>query len=182
MKQKTDYIFFGILGLFIVITITLSLLQNFVLTINNYLAFIALPTAFFLRIKLQKRRHFPLGIILMLSLFNIINFGLGTMSMTFGVNSSIPIETPSINPIILLIFVAYYLINKKTISIILSNFFKGTEDERRKEFQTTVDFYLKKFSSCEEDELKKALENFNDYPDEAKIALRQIQSGNNNIL
>jgi len=182
MKQKTDYIFFGILGLFIVITITLSSLQNFVLTINNYLAFIALPTALFLRVKLKNKRRYPLGVILMLSLFNIINFGLGTISITFGVHSSILIETPGINPIILLVVIAYYLVNKKMINIILSNFFKGTEEERRKEFQTTVDLYLKKFSSYEEAELKKILENFNDYPDEAKIALRQIQSGNNNIL
>ena len=170
-----------VLGLFIIITIAQALLQNLVLTINNYLAFIALPTALFLRFKLQKRKRFPLGIILLLSLFNIINFG-GTISMTFGVNSSIPIETPSINPIILLIVIAYYLVNKKTIGITLSNFFKGTEEEKRKEFQNTVDLYFKKFNSFDEEELKKALENFNDYPDEAKIALRQIQSGNGNNL
>lgn len=174
MKQKIDYIFFGLIGLFIAITIILSILQNYVLTLNNYLAFIAFSTALFLRLKLRKERRYPLGIILMLSLFNIINFGMGTISMTFGVYSSIPVETPGINPIILLVIVAYYLVNKKAINIILSNFFKGTKDERRKEFQKTVDLYFKKFNSCEEEELKEILENFNDYPDEAKIALKQI--------
>lgn len=102
--------------------------------------------------------------------------------MKFGINSSIPIETPGINPIILLIVIAYYIINKERINHMLSSFFKGTEEERSKEFQKTVDFYLHKFNACDKEELKGILENFNDYPDEAKIALRQIQANHSDSL
>ncbi|MES2652622.1 MAG: hypothetical protein V4663_12840 [Bacteroidota bacterium] len=182
MKQKTDYIFFGLTGLLIASALILSQLYDYVLSINNYLAFVAWPIALFSRLKVYKGRRYPLGVILLFSLFNIINFGIGAVSMKFGINSSIPIETPGINPIILLIVIVYYIINKKRINNILSNFFKGTEEERRKEFQKTVDFYLNKFNSCNEEELKGILENFNDYPDEAKIALRQIQAVHGNVL
>ncbi|KQC01852.1 hypothetical protein [Pedobacter sp. Hv1] len=182
MKQKTDYIFFGLTGLLIASTLILSQLYGHVLTINNYLAFVAWPIALFLRMKTYQGKRYPLGIILLLALFNIINFEIGGFSMKFGINSSIPIETPGINPIILLIVVAYYIINKERINHIISNFFKGTEEERSKEFQKTVDFYLHKFNACEEEELKGILKNFNDYPDEAKIALRQIQANQSSIL
>lgn len=180
MKQKTDYIFFGLTGLLIASALILSQQYNYVISINNYLAFFAWPIAMFFRI--YKSKRYPLGVILLLALFNIINFGIGKVSMKFGIHSSIPIETLGINPIILLITASYYFVNKRRIDNILSNFFKGTEEERREEFQKRVDFYLNKFSSCNEEELKGILENFNDYPDEAKMALRQIQASNGNLL
>jgi hypothetical protein len=180
MKQKTDYIFFGLTGLLIASALILSQQYNYVISVNNYLAFFAWPIALFFRI--HKSKRYPLGIILLLALFNIINFGIGTVSMKFGIHSSIPIETLGINPIILLISASYYIVNKRLINNILSNFFKGREEERREEFQKRVDFYLNKFSFCNEEELKEVLENFNDYPDEAKMALRQIQASNDNVL
>jgi hypothetical protein len=180
MKQKTDYIFFGLTGLLIASALILSQRYDYVLSINNYLAFFAWPIALFFRV--YKSKRYPLGIILLLALFNIINFGIGTISMKFGIHSSIPVETPGINPIILLVVVVYYFVNKRQINNILSNFFKGTDEERREEFQKRVDFYLDKFNSCHEEELKGILENFNDYPDEAKTALRQIQASNGNVI
>lgn len=180
--QKTDYIFFGLTGALIVSTLIISQLYGHLLSINNYLAFIAWPIALFLRFKVYKGRRYPLGIILLLSLFNIINFGIGTISMKFGINSSVPIETPGINPIILLLIIVYYLINKKRIKSILGDFFKGTDEERREEFQKMVNFYVHKFESCDDDELKRILENFNDYPDEAKVALRQIQAVKGSVI
>lgn len=51
MKQKTDYIFFILTGLLIASTLILSQLYGYILTINNYLAFVAWPIALFLRMK-----------------------------------------------------------------------------------------------------------------------------------
>ncbi|MBB2144420.1 hypothetical protein GM921_02910 [Pedobacter sp. LMG 31464] len=182
MKQKTDYIFFGLTGLIIVNTIIQSQLYNYALSINNYLSFVAWPIALFLRLKNYKVRRYPLAFLLILATINIFNFGLGAMKLSFSIGdiSSIPAERPGVNPIILLILIAYYFVNKKSINRILNNTFRGTPEERKVEYQKTVDFYLNKFNSCNKEELKDILKDFNDYPEPAKIALRQIQLKNDN--
>ena len=182
MKQKTDFIFFGLTGLLIASTIILSQLYDYELSVNNYLAFITWPTTLFLRLKIKKRKRYPLGIIIILALFNVVNFSIGSWTFKLGINSSVPIETPGINPIILIVAIAYYFVNKKAINNILSNFFKGTEQDRNEEYQKTVDFYVKRFSSCNEEELKGVLENYKDYPAPAQTALRQLQEGNGNAI
>jgi|GEM_PF-827986 len=184
MKQKTDYIFFGLIGLLIVNTIIQSQLYDYVLSINNYLGFAFWTISLFLRLRNSRTKRYPLAFLLILGTLNVLNFGIGSVTLSFSIGniSDIPTERPGINPIILLVLIAYYLVNKKSINRILNNTFKGTEEEQRIEHQKTIDFYLKKFDACDEEEIKEILKNFNDYPNEAQIALRQIQSKNEPAL
>ena len=176
MKHKTDYIFFGLTGLLMVNTVIQSPLYGYILSINNHLAFIAWPTALILQLKFSSRRY-PLAVMLMLALFNIINFQIGGVTIKLGLDSSIPIETPGVNAIILLVVIAYYFVNRKLINEWLRIFFKGPEEERKSAYQKKVDFYIEKFSACSEQKLKQILADFEAYPTEAQTALRQMQAG-----
>ncbi len=175
MKHKTDYIFFGLTGLLIVNTLIQSQLYGYILSVNNYLAFILWPTALILQLRFRSWRY-PLAVILLLSLFNIINFQIGGVTFKLGLDISIPIETPGVNAIMLLIVIAYYFVNRKLINNRLSIIFKGTKEERKSLYQKNVDFYIKKFSACSEQELKLILADFEAYPIEAQMALRQMQA------
>jgi hypothetical protein len=177
MKVKSDFIFIGALGILIINTITQSILFNYLLSINNYLGFAAWLLILLLRIFKSRIGRYGLGVLLILGLFNIINFTLARVFLTvgFGGVSKAPIETVGLNPIVLLVLIIYYFVNKKSINRILAHLFYGSQEEREREHQKKVDFYLKKFEDCDSNELDQMFNNLKDYPAEAQIALNQIR-------
>lgn len=176
MKAKSDFIFIGILGLFIASTIALSLTYNYILSANNYLGFFCWAIAFILRLTHFKWKRYVLGFVIIFGTLNILNFGIGVASATISYGSPLPIEPVSINPVILIILIAYYFTNKPAINRVLSRAIKGTEEEQAKEHQKMVAFYSDKFKSSSEEELKEAFKNYLGYPEAAKVALDKIKT------
>ena len=177
MKEKSDFLFLGLLGLLIANTITQSIAFGYILSLNNYLGFVTWGLALVLRLGHFKRKRYALAFLLILGTLNVSNFGLGMMSMSFSIGhiSNAPAEPIGLNPIILLMLIGYYFVNMRSINRLLSNAIKGSEEERKVDHQKIVDFYLRKFNECDDSEFEKVYRNFNEYPPEAQTALKQIR-------
>lgn len=175
MKGKSDYLFLSVLGLLIANTVTQHFLDRYVLTINNYFGFIAWGAAFILRLGRSKYRRLGLGWLLILGALNLLSFTIGKVAVSVG-NISNSAEAIGLNPIILVILIAYYFVNKASINRILSRVFIGTREEQEQERNRQVEFYFTKFSNCEQEELDEIFQRFDDYPTEAKVALNRIKA------
>jgi len=183
VKAKSDFIFLGILGALIANTIIQSVLFGYQLSINNYLGFVSWSVVWFLRITHIRFGKYGTALLLIAGSFNVINFGIGRISLSFSIGnvSNLSAETIGLNPIILLILIAYYLVNKNSINRIVVNIFYGSAEEQQKKHQEKVNFYLKKFEGCNPVELEKVFDSINDYPQEAQIALNQIRALKENV-
>jgi hypothetical protein len=177
MKAKFDFLFLGILGLLIGNTIIHSYLFNYLLSINNYLGFGSWVIVLVLRLVNTRLGRYGTALLLILGTLNILNFGLGTVSLSFSIGNidQIPTEPVGLDPVILLILIIYYFTNKKTVNRILSDIFYGNSKEQIQERQKKVEFYLEKFENYNSVEFDKILQSLKDYPIEAQIAIKEIR-------
>jgi hypothetical protein len=159
-KKYTDPILLSIFGLFIVISIYLHFVYNYILPINYYPGLFCWIIVIGFKIYNAKKEYFLVLILLVLYSLNIINFTV----VRFNVN---------IAGIILL--VVYAAINKDMVISICRNIFIGSEEELEKKRNKMVVFYYEKFQKCETEELNEIFNNFNSYPIEAQIALNKIK-------
>ena len=174
MKAKSDYLFLSVLGLLIVNTVTQHFLNRYVLSLNNYFGFIAWGTAFILHLGRSKYRRLALGWLLILGTLNLLTFTIGKIAVSVGPISESGTEHLGINPIILVILIVYYFVNRTPINRILSRTLIGTEEEQKQKRNKQIEFYFEKFSKCEPEEFEELLQRFDDYPVEAQVALKRI--------
>jgi len=77
-------------------------------------------------------------------------------------------------PIIFLILIIYYVVNRKSINRILSSFIRGTGAEQEDAFQKKVAGYLKNFENSTPSELDYMYKNIKEYPPEAQEAISMV--------
>ncbi|SMC60788.1 hypothetical protein [Pedobacter nyackensis] len=171
MKRKVDFIFIGLLGTLMVNTLVQSKLTGTELSINNYGGGIIWIIITVLRFTNHRYRRYGLAILLFLGTVNIANLGLGNISFSVGFGNLDPI---GIDPIIFLLLIIYYFINKNDIQKAFKTMFFSSDEENQIEHQKLTDFYFKKFKNCSNTELETILESFNEYPLAAQSAIEEL--------
>lgn len=171
MKAKSDYIFLGLLGISLAATIIITISSDYALTNFHYAAITGWLITLALRIFSPHAGRYGVGLLLLLGVFNILNFFLVRTTSSFGVGS---LSTGSIDPYLFCMLVTYYVINRKGINRILSHLFKGSEKEQADKQQKLIDFYINQFENSTPAQLAHAFGNIKDYPPEAQTALNQI--------
>ena len=86
MKFKSDYIFLGILGLLIINALYQSTFNHFILSTNTYIGMVGWAIILLVVIKNLRFSKYATAILLILGVFNIINFSIETAStrIVFG--------------------------------------------------------------------------------------------------
>ncbi len=151
-------------------TVIQSILFQYELGLNNYLGFVGWAMVLVIRISNERPGRYGTALLLVLGTLSLLNFTIGTITMAFFIG---PLGI-GFNPVILIIMIAYYFVNKKPINQVLSKLTKGSAEERQTERQKLVDFYLHKFKTYDSSEFGIILKNFNEYPDEAQEAIKRI--------
>lgn len=171
MKRKFDFAFICVLWLLATNTIIQSIFYGNLLSINNYVGIICLMIATALRFTNNRYRRYGLAILLLLGTFNIANLAIGNTSFSIGFGN---VEATSISPIMLVILIIYYFVNKIDIKQTIKAVFFPTAEEQQIEHQKLTDFYFKKFKNCSDAELEAITLNFKEYPLAAQHALEKI--------
>ncbi|SFS95426.1 hypothetical protein SAMN04487890_10757 [Mucilaginibacter polytrichastri] len=164
-----------ILGVFIMFSFYYHFSSNIFFSINNYLAiFCWVVSLFFILYK----RTYPFVLLeLLLSLFNIINFNSTVYKFGFVLGVGIVRYEPiSMNPIILVLFIGYVIFNRNFIIFLLDTLLNGTEEDRIKSREKSINFYRDKFSNWGDFELNRALTIIKEYPEEAQFVIREIEN------
>lgn len=172
MKGKSDYIFLGVLVLIAAISVNNIIVNDISFTATNYIAVIAWLIAIIMKLSKNKFARYTIGILIMLGTFNICNFLPGTTWMSIGFGNTPLLQ---FNPVLFVILLTWYFVNKREIKEVYARRFKDSTEEEAAKYQKMVDFYIEKFSSCTSAELDTIYANIDAYPDEAKTALRKIK-------
>lgn len=172
MKRKADFIFIGILGLLMANTIVQSIWQGNLLSINNYAGFALWAIAIILRFTKNRYRRFGLAALLLLGVLNITNLTIGSISLNAAYGD---VESPEINPLMLLLLIIYLLINKTEVKKTFNGIFFPNAEEQQQDQQRQIDFYYRKFDACSKEELEKIIDNFGQYPVPAQLALDKLR-------
>lgn len=175
MKAKSDYIFLGLLGISLATTIIITISSDYTLTNFHYAAIAGWLTVLILRIFLPRTGRYTVGLLLLLGVFNVLNFFLIRTASSFGIGD---LSAAGIDPYLFCVLVVYYIVNKRAINRIISSIFRENDKERADKQQKLIDFYLSQFKNSTPDELERALNKIKDYPTEAQIAMQQIQARN----
>jgi hypothetical protein len=173
MKAKIDYAFLGLLGVLMAIAVVDVLTSDYIFNISNYFGFAGWTIALVLRIVKPRLGRYAIAWLIALGTLNMLSFELVRTSVSFGFGS---FSTIGINPQMLLILVAFYLINRKSINSKIAQTFKGSAEEQEAKRQKMVDFYTDKFKDLDKPEFEEIFNKIDSYPDEAQIALKQIRS------
>ncbi|MDB5135047.1 MAG: hypothetical protein JWP37_1650 [Mucilaginibacter sp.] len=171
LNKYTDLVFLIVLGFLSVRAVYEHFQYGYVLSINNYLAFIVWIIAFAVLLVRPGKATILMLMAMFLSALNIINFTSEIFKAGIS-NESNGFESLTVNPLALLLLVIYCLVNREAIKILLN----GSNAEKMREQDRMIDFYYKKFISCSKDELNKVFESFDEYPIEAKMALKKIKA------
>ncbi len=172
-NRLLDRLLLIVLGFLSLFTLYQVLFQEYFLTLNNYAAFLFLIVAIILKIKKEDRFKSAVLLLLLSASFNFINFSTVTYSATVGYKAKeIDYSLPSINILFFLLLIFYCCIN---ISYVRS-IFTGTDDEKELKRQKMIEFYYTKFSGIDLDGFNSALNNFDQYPEEARIALEKLKN------
>lgn len=174
-NRITDIIIQVVLGLFIAFSIYNHFAQNTVLYINNYLAFFCWVVSVIFIV--SKNRYSLVLFELVISLFNIINFNSATYKFGFVLDTGFAKYEPiSVNPIILILLVAYIIVNRVFIKYLLDKALYGSEEDRIIAREKSINFYRNKFNDWGDFELNRALTIINDYPEEAQLVIRERET------
>ena len=172
--KSIDVIYLVIFAGASIVTLFQSLVQGYLLSLNNYAAFVTLIAVLILR-KIRKD-GFKAGVavLLILSAFNITNYFVGQTNIHIGSGEpdAFTFNTPGIEPIWLVLLIVYCFLKVDQIKLLLN----GSPSEQLGEKEKLVNFYYDKFSQCHPDEYRAAIENIVKYPEEAQIALQRLES------
>jgi hypothetical protein len=174
IKALIDYIFLGILGIFIGVCVYRHFTDGYVLYINNYVAFALWASLIFYKILKPTAGKSFVFWLLVLAMFQVINFSIGRSKLNFGYGDSNSFFI-GFDPSLFLVFIMYSIIRRDIPGNIIRGIFKGSEKDQTDERNKMIGFYYKKFISCDSEELKQIFGNFNEYPVEAQIALNKIK-------
>jgi hypothetical protein len=179
MRGKTylDFIFLGLIGLLICLSIFRYFNDNFLLTVNTYLGFLSWLVVVIIKLRYPDKSKFYLAGLLILSTLNIISFT--AEYWTFGSNNLIEyngiyFSFLSLNPLSFLLFIIYAIFNGYTIKDLFNRLLKKSEVEVEEEYEKLLKFYYEKFVSCSVEELEGINRNFKDYPMEAQKAIEMV--------
>lgn len=176
-KFNTDYIFLGLLGVLLCNTIYQHVINDIVLNLNNYLALAAWVLCFVLVLTKIGLAKYAIATLLLLGLFEVFNFMPGSTKLAIDIGD---ISNPDMNgigfsPVVFLFCVAYYIANKTIVHQFFSKRLHDSDDQRFEKQNKMIAFYYNKFSCCSTDEFAVILTNYNDYPEEAKIAIDRVK-------
>jgi len=172
MNKRSAYIN---TGLFVISILLIGLLiywqiSDETLLVSETIAmFLFSISIVFKRYNLVKAQYF-LFVLLLILLFQTIHF---TYTVTNDNTTTAYEESHSvgINPIILIILIAFLVVNRK----LRRNFLYGSDKEKKESFEKDVSFYYNKFNEISTDDLKDIFNMYKEYPKEAQVALLQIQ-------
>jgi hypothetical protein len=181
MAKATKYVDIGIL---IISLFLLGLFVNWQIAnndfiINGTIALFLFSVSLIFKIFNFRKGQYPLFILLVILVFNIkLSFQIsnGDGSTTYY-SESFP--SLGFNPIVLLVLMVYIIVNLEVIAGLFKWLFHGSVKEQEQKKGINVNFYYDKFSRCSADELKGVLKMYNEYPEEAQIALEKIQQERN---
>ncbi len=174
-KIFIDYIFLVILAIFIGIAVYSHFVDHFFLYFSNYLAFFAWSLITFYKILRPKGGSYFIFWLLLLGVFEITNFNIGTSAINYKQGSG---NVISIHFDVLLfpVFFIYGILRRDVVLNIIVVIFHGTELEKSEKGDKMAAFYYEKFSSMTQTEFDAAFKIFESYPREAQIALNKIKS------
>jgi DNA-directed RNA polymerase subunit F len=173
MKPKSDFVFISILGLLIIYTIWQSVVDDYVLNINHYLAFACWIVVLYFRIAKPRAGRYGVPLLLVLGTLNVFNFFYWRQSTTISIGE---VSSPGFDVNLFLVLIAYYIVNFQSVNNLILKLFRGSDAERQEVHKKQIAFYLKKFEACNADELQKIYADLKSYPPEAQIALQQMQA------
>jgi hypothetical protein len=183
MRKKSQYIdaaFLAVIAVIIINTLYTYFNSNFLLSLNNYLGFAVWLITLILIIAKPQWGKFMLWPLLLLSAFNILNFTIETNSKSFSFGiGGMALNLPGVNLIFFTALLIYSLINRKTITLFFKKTFRPSEEELLKKQKTMTAFYFGKFVNYNSEEIEEVFKNYNDYPHEAQVALKQIKLAQN---
>ncbi|WP_216351087.1 hypothetical protein, partial [Mucilaginibacter polytrichastri] len=76
----------------------------------------------------------------------------------------------------LVLFIGYVIFNRNFIIFLLDTLLNGTEEDRIKSREKSINFYRDKFSNWGDFELNRALTIIKEYPEEAQFVIREIEN------
>jgi hypothetical protein len=173
-EQPSDFIFLGILGALLISTFMQSFLFHYMLNWNNYAALSLFIVAAIFRFRENRYRRFGVGLLLILGCVNVLNFTVSTITFRMeAFNHDDLRRSPfSINPIFCMLTVVYAFVNLESIK----RLFQGSDEEILARREKKVSHYKVLFGKCSQEELKKIKANIDEYPEEAKVAMEEIEA------
>ena len=120
--------------------------------------------------------------LLIFSTFNIISFTNEVIYFGDGSGfefSGMYFAGPGINPLILLIFILYAILNRTVAKSLFKKLFRPTQSEAENDYRKKFDFYYDKFLTFNDEEFNKVTGMLKDYPVEAQEAIRLIAAERN---
>ena len=129
-----------------------------------------------------KKYNLVIGQWISFGLFLVLLFGIIDFSYTLHNGDStityhtIKFTSPSINPIVFIIFITFVIVNWR----IFRRFLYGSKAEKQDVFNKKISFYYYKFKDEPDTELETFFSLYNEYPKEAQIALTRIKAERNN--
>lgn len=176
MKKKNKYLDIFLFGLLIILAVFIfywDISDTVAFSINDLLLIGLLIFSYRSIFYNSAKGQYLLLILIILSLPGLLttNFNLdgsGT-SVTFFHMGAL-----KFNPLSFLLLVLYILINRKNFLSGVGKILYGSEQEKLNKRERDVLFYYTKFNDCTPDELDNTFKLFDQYPPEAKEALKRI--------
>jgi len=177
ISKYTDVAIISLMGYLMVVAIFQYFTQNITLSLNFYIGVAAwLFTVWFKTSK--NNAKYAVFILLLCAVFNIILFTASVSS--FGQvyylykGDNLNIASPGLNPFVLLIFLFYFIVNRKVGLELYTNVFYGSDKEAELKTNKEIEFYYIKFNDSTYEELVKFYKNYKSYPLSAQVALKKI--------
>jgi hypothetical protein len=181
-KKVVDLLFLVLIGYFISVGIFNHFVYGHTLSLNFYFGLIAwVSVSYFILFTIKG--NFLIFYLLVFGVFNVFVFSswLSSFGAVYYIYQSddFIISYLGINPFVLLLILIYFFINRSTIMSHIRRLTEGTEEEISLRFKNKVKFYYDKFNLYTSDELKDVYKIYDEYPEEAKMALREIHEERN---
>jgi len=176
-KKYIDIIYLLVMGYLISVGIFKHFYDNNILSLNFYIG-VTVWLYVVYDLLFNRKGKFLVFYLLILGLFNVVVFSAYLFS--FGSvyyiykGDNLVIAFPGINPFFLLITLIYFVFNSKVLIDLYYRLMNGSDAEILLKMESGVKFYYEKFNSYSSESLKDVYKIYNEYPDEAQIALKKI--------
>jgi len=181
-NKIVDISFLIFLGTCCLITIYQGVSNVFLLTINNYLAVIVYVVVVGLKVYSPSKGRYNVLILLVLSLFNLINFSAVVINSTiYHLDSGWSVNGVGFNIIVFVFIIIYFFLNKDFVTYTLRSLLVESDKEIVAKKEKMVKFYYNKFKKETNGEFDRIYFNIKSYPDEAQIALEKLKEDRKEI-
>jgi len=178
-KSKiTDIVFLAFFGYMILVCIYDFLYTGYLLSINTYLAILCWLLVVLLKTKKASSSQYLVLMLLIASIFNIISFSAEIISIGTNIYHrslvGLNFYYPGINPFMVFLLIIYSCINRKGVYDAYHLVFSPSDKEAAITYKKKVDFYYQKFAEYDSEQLQKLAEDIEEYPFEAKAAIKKL--------